>query len=100
MWRRELVEECASTAMPQRLVSELQALVAESRRKHPDVRQATERLLQRVHSNLDGTLAELPHDASIEHVVLLACQTRAPKVIQLAVSLLHRSVVPVSYTHL
>lgn len=93
MWRRELVEECASTAMPQRLVSELQALVAESRRKHPDVRQATERLLQRVHSNLDGTLAELPHDASIEHVVLLACQTRAPKVIQLAVSLLHRSVV-------
>ena len=34
--------------MPQRIVSELQALVAETRRKYPEARSAADSLLQRL----------------------------------------------------
>ncbi|WFD18306.1 Endocytosis and vacuole integrity protein [Malassezia caprae] len=83
--------------MPQRIVSELQVLVAETRRKYPEVRVSAEKVLQQLQSDTDGTIAALrqSHDVS-DHLlvqpIVQACETRSPKVIQIALSLLHRSI--------
>lgn len=84
--------------MPQRILSELQALAAETRRKHPEVRHAAEQVLQQVQSSDHGTaLATLGHDVAADQAlvrpIVLACKTRAPKVVLIALSLLQRSVV-------
>lgn len=84
--------------MPQRILSELQALAAETRRKHPEVRHAAEQVLQQVQSSDHATtLASLGHDVAADQAlvrpIVLACKTRAPKVVLIALSLLQRSVV-------
>ncbi|WFD25272.1 Endocytosis and vacuole integrity protein [Malassezia nana] len=83
--------------MPQRIVSELQVLVAETRRKYPDVRSAAEKVLQQLQSDTDGTMEALRQspdvsDHPLVQAIVLACETRSPKVIQIALSLLHRSI--------
>lgn len=83
--------------MPQRIVSELQVLVAETRRKYPELRAAAEKLLQQLQSDTDGTIAALREsqdvsDHPLVQPIVQACETRSPKVIQIALSLLHRSI--------
>ena len=85
--------------MPQRMAAELQALVAETRRKYPDVKQAAEQLLQQWQTDAARTTTEL--QTSRDHathallqMIVLACDTRAPKVIQMSLSLLQRSIPP------
>lgn len=84
--------------MPQRIVAELQALIAETRRKYPAVRQVAEDLLQSLHSNGAGTIQELQQCTTLSRhrllqSVVLACETRAPKVVQIALALLQRGIV-------
>jgi len=83
--------------MPQRIVSELQVLVAETRRKYPEVRVSAEKVLQLLQSDTDGMIAALQQSQDVsDHPLVLpivqACETRSPKVIQIALSLLHRSI--------
>ena len=84
--------------MPQRIVSELQALVAETRRKYPEARSAADSLLQRLHGeDVDRVLKSLQGERGTNHAlvqpIVLACKTRAPKVVLIALALLQRSVV-------
>ena len=85
--------------MPQRMAAELQALVAETRRKYPDVKQAAEQLLQQWQTDAARTTTELqtsrdPATHALLQMIVLACDTRAPKVIQMSLSLLQRSIPP------
>ena len=84
--------------MPQRIVSELQALVAETRRKYPEARSAADSLLQRLNGeDVDRVLTSLQRERGTNHAlvqpIVLACKTRAPKVVLIALALLQRSVV-------
>ena len=83
--------------MPQRIALELQALVAETRRKYPDVRQSADHLLAQWQADADRTVSELqsckdPSSHALLQMIVLACETRSPKVIQLALSLLQSSI--------
>ena len=85
--------------MPQRIVSELQALASETRRKHPEVRQAADAALRELQRDPDAALAAsraqadaAPEGGVLLQPVLLACATKTPKVVLLAVALLHRCV--------
>lgn len=83
--------------MPQRLVSDLQVLVAETRRKYPEVRQAAENVLQRLQGDAESTLATLRSCRDLSQhtllqTIILSCETRTPKVIQISLSLLQRSI--------
>lgn len=83
--------------MPQRIASELQALVAETRRKYPDVRQTADHLLAQWQADADRTMSELqsckdPSSHALLQMIVLACDTRSPKVIQMALSLLQTSI--------
>ena len=85
--------------MPQRIVSELQALASETRRKHPEVRQAADAALRELQRDPDAALATsraqadaAPEGGVLLQPVLLACATKTPKVVLLAVALLHRCV--------
>ena len=84
--------------MPQRIVSELQGLAAETRRKHPDVRHAAEQILQHIQNNdQTSVLGVLGHDESTDQTlvqtIVLGCKTRSPKVVLIALSLLQRSLI-------
>lgn len=82
--------------MAQLLTSELTALGAEARRKHPDIKQATDSALTRLRSDTDVFLASLRNDESppLDHPllkpILLSCETKLPKLISLAMALLQR----------
>ena len=83
--------------MPQRIVSELQVLVAETRRKYPEVRASAEKVLHQLQSDTDGTIVALRQcqdvsDHPLVQPIVQACETRSPKVIQIALSLLHRGI--------
>ncbi|CBQ67952.1 conserved hypothetical protein [Sporisorium reilianum SRZ2] len=82
--------------MAQLLTSELTSLGAEARRKHPEIKQATDVVLTRLRSDADTFFASLRHDDSppsdhpLLRPVLLSCETKLPKVISLAMALLQR----------
>ncbi|SNX81872.1 related to MON2 - peripheral membrane protein with a role in endocytosis and vacuole integrity [Melanopsichium pennsylvanicum] len=82
--------------MAQLLTSELTSLGIETRRKHPEIKQAADAVLVRLKLEPDAFLAASRHDRSppSEHPllrpVLLSCETKLPKVISLAMALLQR----------
>ena len=82
--------------MAQLLTSELISLGAEARRKHPEIKQATDAVLAQLKSELDAFLASSrndhspPSDHALLRPVLLSCETKLPKVISLAMALLQR----------
>ncbi len=82
--------------MAQLLTSELTSLGAEARRKHPEIKQATDSVLARLKSEPDAFLASsrrdegLAQDHALLRPVLLSCETKLPKVISLAMALLQR----------
>ncbi|TKY90768.1 hypothetical protein EX895_000766 [Sporisorium graminicola] len=82
--------------MAQLLTSELTSLGAEARRKHPEIKQATDAVLARLKSDADTFLASSrlddspPSDHPLLRPVLLSCETKLPKVISLAMALLQR----------
>lgn len=83
--------------MVQRIVSELQALAAEARRKHLEVRNAAETLLQRLQEgDQDAVLASLRKSDVGSHAllqpILLAFRSRSPKAVIIALNLLQRGV--------
>ncbi|PKI83256.1 Endocytosis and vacuole integrity protein [Malassezia vespertilionis] len=83
--------------MPQRIVSELQALLAETRRKHPDVRQACEAALKQISLDdpakaLETLTSSEPIQQELVDAVVAGCGTRTSKVALNALSLLHRCV--------
>lgn len=73
--------------MAQLLTSELTSLGAEARRKHPEIKQATDAVLARLKSDADTFLASSrlddspPSDHPLLRPVLLSCETKLPKVI-------------------
>ncbi|SAM61616.1 related to MON2-peripheral membrane protein with a role in endocytosis and vacuole integrity [Ustilago bromivora] len=82
--------------MAQLLTSELISLGAEARRKHPEIKQATDAVLAQLKSEPDAFLASSrndhspPSDHALLRPVLLSCGTKLPKVISLAMALLQR----------
>ncbi|SPO21135.1 related to MON2 - peripheral membrane protein with a role in endocytosis and vacuole integrity [Ustilago trichophora] len=82
--------------MAQLLTSELTSLGVEARRKHPEIKQATDAVLARLKSEPDAFLASSrydhspPSDHPLLRPVLLSCETKLPKVISLAMALLQR----------
>lgn len=82
--------------MAQLLTSELTSLGAEARRKHPEIKQATDAVLARLKSEPDAFLTSSRYDRSppkdhpLLRPVLLSCETKLPKVISLAMALLQR----------
>ncbi|EST06476.2 Mon2 [Kalmanozyma brasiliensis GHG001] len=82
--------------MAQLLTSELTSLGLEARRKHPEIKQATDSVLARLKSEPDALLASSrrdagpPQDHPLLRPILLSCETKLPKVISLAMALLQR----------
>ncbi|WFD42076.1 Endocytosis and vacuole integrity protein [Malassezia psittaci] len=83
--------------MPQRIVTELQALAAETRRRHPEVRQAAENVLQRVrdtdhNSSIDAFGSDPSADQMLVQAIILAWKTKASKAVLIGLSLFQRSI--------
>ncbi|WFC97992.1 Endocytosis and vacuole integrity protein [Malassezia yamatoensis] len=83
--------------MPQRIVTELQALAAETRRRYPEVRQAAENVLQRVRntdhtSSLDVFGSDPSADQMLVQAIVLAWKTKASKPVLIGLSLFQRSI--------
>jgi hypothetical protein len=74
------------------LISELSALVAESRRRHPEVKDASEHALATLR---EGPLARQKLEARAEELlapVQLGCRTRVAKVVGISIAALQRLV--------
>ena len=77
------------------LQSEIKALLQESKRRHPNVKDAAEKALQRITSlpNKNPSLTEIKDMCASEDIwrpLILACDSKNPKIISMALGSLQR----------
>ncbi|KAF5376165.1 hypothetical protein D9757_009328 [Collybiopsis confluens] len=72
------------------LVTELQSLSSETRRKHPEIREAAEKSLAILRALPEANVSSLTSDPSLLHPIYMGCSTKSPKVISISLGSLQR----------